>query len=346
MANPLLVEITRGGIVESGHCGALAVVDSEGRPVFSMGNIDRPIFPRSAVKGFQALPLIESGAADRLHLTDAELALACASHSGEEEHTKTAAAMLAKAGRDETCLECGAHWPMLNQRAREAKGPNGDQALQALVAAGLKPSALHNNCSGKHAGFICAALEMGHDPKGYIQPKHPTMREITHALETMTGYDLSEATPGVDGCSIPTYAIPLKNIAAGFAKFASGVGLSRNRAKAVERLRKAVAASPFHVAGTGRFDTVVMEDLRERAFIKTGAEGVYCGALPELGYGIALKIDDGATRASETVMAALLARFLELGKEAKVVTERLDHQMKNWNGLEVGRMRPIAALRG
>ncbi|PPD14932.1 MAG: asparaginase [Methylobacterium sp.] len=334
MSNPVLVEITRGGIVESGHAGAVAVVDSDGSVVFSMGDIERPIFPRSAVKGFQALPLMESGAADRFALTDAELALACASHSGEEGHVQTAAGMLAKAGRDETCLECGAHWPM------------GEKAGRLFAATGRQPGALHNNCSGKHSGFICAAVEMGHDPKGYIQPGHPVMREITHALETMTGHDLSKTAMGVDGCSIPTYAIPLKNIAAGFAQFANGAGLSPSRAGAVARLRKAVAASPFHVAGTGRFDTIAMETLRERAFIKTGAEGVYCGALPELGLGIALKIDDGATRASETTIAALLTRFLELGSEAKAVTERLDHRMTNWNGIEVGRMRPVAALRG
>jgi L-asparaginase II len=334
MANPLLVEITRGGIVESGHAGALAVVDAEGHVVLAMGDIERPVFPRSAVKGFQALPLMESGAADRFQLTDAELALACASHSGEAGHVETAASMLAKAGQGEACLECGAHWPM------------GEKAARAMAAAGLKPSALHNNCSGKHSGFICAAIAMGHDPKGYIRPEHPVMREITHALETMTGHDLASTACGVDGCSIPTFAIPLKNIAAGFAKFSGGAGVSASRAKAIARLRKAVAASPFHVAGTGRFDTMAMDVLRERAFIKTGAEGVYCGALPERGLGIALKIDDGATRASETAMAALLTRFLELGNEAKAVTERLDHRMTNWNGIEVGRMRPVAALRG
>lgn len=341
-----MVELWRGGLLESAHCGHAVICDAAGGVIEAWGDPGAVIFPRSSCKMIQALPLIESGAADRFGLTDAELALACASHSGEEEHTKTAASMLARAGRDETCLECGAHWPMLNQRAREAKGPNGDRALQALVAAGLKPSALHNNCSGKHAGFVCLAIATGHDPKGYIQPEHPTMREITAALQAMTGYNLSDATPGVDGCSIPTFAIPLRSLAAGFAKFASGTGLSPARAEAVERLRKAVAASPFHVAGTGRFDTVVMETLRERAFIKTGAEGVYCGALPELGLGIALKIDDGATRASEIAMAALLTRFLALGSEAKVVTERLDHRMANWNGIEVGRMRPVAALRG
>lgn len=335
MSNPILVEITRGGIVESGHSGAIAVCDAKGKVVFSLGDIERPIFPRSAIKGFQALPLIETGAADRFGLTAAELSLACASHSGEPEHAATAAAMLAKAGQTEACLECGAHWPM------------GEKAARRLFASGAKPSALHNNCSGKHSGFICTAIEMGHDPKGYIQPDHPTMREISAAIEGMTGYDLSRTARGVDGCSIPTYAIPLHNIATGFAKFAGGEGLSPGRADAARRLRGAVAASPFHVAGTGRFDTLVMEELRERAFIKTGAEGVYCAALPEQGLGIAIKIDDGATRASETVMAAMLTRFLALDPSAsKIVAAHLDYPMQNWNGIEVGRLRPVASLSG
>jgi L-asparaginase II len=335
MSNPVLVEVTRGGIVESGHSGAIAVCDAEGRVVFSMGDIGRPVFPRSAIKGFQALPLVESGAAHRFQLTDAELSLACASHSGEPGHAVTAAGMLAKAGRDETCLECDAHWPM------------GEKAARRLFSTGAKPSALHNNCSGKHSGFVCAAIEMGHDPKGYIQPDHPVMREISAAIEAMTGFDLSKTARGVDGCSIPTYAIPLKNIATGFARFATGEGLSKSRAEAVRRLRQAVAASPFHVAGTGRFDTLVMEELRERAFIKTGAEGVYCAALPEKGFGIAIKIDDGATRASETVMAAMLTRFLELDASAsKSVATHLDYRMSNWNGIEVGRLRPAMGLAG
>lgn len=333
MANPLLVEITRGGIVESGHTGAIAVCDAKGGVLFSMGDIERPVFPRSAIKGFQALPLVESGAADHFGLVEAELSLACASHSGEQGHAETAAAMLAKAGQEPVCLECGAHWPM------------GEKAARALHAAGLKPSALHNNCSGKHAGFICTAIEEKLDPKGYISPDHPTMQRVTKAVEEMTGFDLSRTARGVDGCSIPTYAIPLGNIATGFAKFSSGEGLSASRGEAARRLRIAVAASPFHVAGSGRFDTDVMLELGTRAFIKTGAEGVYCAALPEQGLGIAIKIDDGATRASETVMAAMLARFLDLAPdEAKSVTERLNHQMKNWNGIEVGRMRPVATL--
>jgi L-asparaginase II len=333
MPNPQLVEILRGGIVESGHSGAVAVVDDAGSLVFALGDVDRPIFPRSAIKGFQALPLVETGAAERLKLQAAELALACASHAGEDDHVATAAGMLARAGRDEFCLECGAHWP------------SSDRAAKALFARGAKPSALHNNCSGKHSGFICLAVETGQDPKGYVEPDHPTMRMVTRAVAEMTGYDLERTARGIDGCSIPTFAIPLRHLATGFARFATGAGLAPDRAKAAETLRVAVAQSPFHVAGTGRFDTVTMEKLGLRAFVKTGAEGVYCAALPEQGLGIAIKIDDGASRASETVMAAMLARFLALDPLAdRAVMARLDQPIENWNKREVGRMRAAPAL--
>jgi L-asparaginase II len=345
MPNPVLIELTRGGVVESQHTGAIAVLDADGEVVFSLGDIDRPIYPRSAIKGFQALPLIESGAADAFGLTDAELALAVSSHSGEPGHVETAAAMLAKAGRDATCLECGAHWPMLNQRWREGKGPDGDRAMVDLAVAGGRPSALHNNCSGKHSGFICLAVHQGHDPKGYVLPDHPTMRQVSEAIEGITEFELSSAPVGTDGCAIPTFGIPLRNIAYGFARFATGNGLAPERAKAAARLRKAAAASPFHVAGSARFDTIVMEALREKAFIKTGAEGVYCAALPTPGLGIALKISDGAGRAAETAMAAMLERFVDMSEtEEAIVLPRTDWRMTNWNGTEVGRMRAAKAL--
>jgi L-asparaginase II len=333
MPNPLLVEVLRGGIVESGHSGALAVVDAAGGLVFSLGDIDRSVFPRSAIKGLQALPLVETGAAERLKLDASELALACASHAGEEGHVATAAGMLAKAGQGETCLECGAHWP------------SSDRAAKALWAAGQKPSALHNNCSGKHSGFICLAIESGHDPKGYVGPDHPIMRMVTRAVAEMTGFDLDQTARGVDGCSIPTFAIPLKNLASGFARFATGAGLAPDRARAAATLREAVAKSPFHVAGTGKFDTVTMEKLGARAFVKTGAEGVYCAALPEQGLGIAIKLDDGASRASETVMAAMLTRYLALDATSdRAITARLDQPLLNWNGIEVGRLRAVPDL--
>lgn len=347
MPQPVLVELTRGGVVESQHHGAIAVLDADGEIVFSTGDIDRPVFPRSAIKGFQALPLIESGAAEALGFGDAELALAISSHSGEPGHVETAAGMLARVGRDGTCLECGAHWPMLNQRMREAKGPEGDRAAFDLFAGGGQPSPLHNNCSGKHAGFVCLAVHEGHDPKGYVTPEHPTMRSVSAAIEAMTEFELASAPAGIDGCAIPTFGIPLRNLAYGFARFATGHGLAPERARAAARLRKAAAASPFHVAGTGRFDTTVMEALREKAFVKTGAEGVYCAALPEQGLGVALKIWDGTGRAAETAMAAMLARFLDMSDvEEKAVLPRVNRVMHNWNGTEVGRMRAAKDLMG
>lgn len=333
MDNPVLVEVIRGGLVESRHRGALAVVDADGGIVLALGEIDRPVFARSAVKGLQAIPLIESGAADRFGLAGAEIALACASHSGEPEHAAAAASMLRKAGRDAACLECGAHWPM------------GDHAARALAGDGGKPGPLHNNCSGKHAGFVCVACAMEQDPAGYVTPEHAVQVEVRATLEAMTGAAHQTQMRGVDGCSIPAYAVPLRALALGFARFGTGHGLAPVRASAARRIREAVAANPFMVAGTRRFDTVAMEVLRERAFIKTGAEGVYCGTLPDQGLGIALKIDDGAGRAAEVAMAALLLRFLTLDAAAGAALEGLAQPtLRNWNGIMVGELRPGGAI--
>ena len=306
------------------------VVDTSGRVVFGVGDIQAAVFPRSAVKALLALPLVETGAADRLGLTDAELALACSSHSGEPEHTATAAAMLTKAGRDVSCLECGTHWP------------SRDTAARALAAAGETPTALHNNCSGKHAGFICLACDQGHDPAGYVRHDHPTMRLVTSALSEATGERLDDSRRAIDGCSIPTYAIPLKSLARAFARFGAGIGMSADRTTAAARLRRAVAAHPFLVAGTGRFDTRLMTALGARVFSKTGAEGVFCVALPELGLGIAVKCDDGAGRAAEVATAALIARFLKPDDEA--FTALLRPVLRNWNGIATGELRPAASL--
>lgn len=330
MTNPVLVEVTRGSRVESKHRGSYAVVDADGAVVASAGDIDAPVFPRSAVKAFQALPLFESGAADKYQLTDAEIALCVASHSGEPEHAQTAAGILAKAGLDKSALECGAHWPM------------GDAATRALAAKHEEPTALHNNCSGKHSGFLCFACAMEYNPKGYVGRSHPVQQQIKIACEEMTGATLGDEVCGTDGCSIPTYAAPLRGIAQGFAKLGTGHGLGPKRADAARRIFKAVAAHPFMVAGTGRFDTDAMNILRERVFMKTGAEGVYCASFPELGYGIALKIDDGATRASQAVMEALINHHLKLDDEAQAKLKALgEPHLKNWNKIEVGTVRAV-----
>jgi len=338
---PILVEALRGGIVESAHRGAVAVVDSSGALHSQWGDIDHPIFPRSAVKVLQALPLVASGAAERLQLSDEELALACASHNGERVHAVTAARMLAKAGVDAHALECGAHWPYL------------DTASRALAAENETPTALHNNCSGKHAGFVCLGCMMaqGRDVaafvRGYVKPEHPVMREVSAALQATTGCDLAKAPRGTDGCSIPTYAIPLRHLAQAFAKVGTGHGLNPDHALAARTLRAAVARAPYMVAGRGRFDTRVMERLGERVFCKVGAEGVYCAALPELGLGVALKMEDGNTaRACEVVMAALIERLLPLSDDDAAFMRGLsDVTLSNWNGIEVGRLRAATPLR-
>lgn len=341
MDNPVLVEVLRGDAVESRHRGAIAVVDGDGAVLCAVGDIERPVFPRSAVKLLQALPLVASGAADELALSDEELALACASHNGEAAHVRTAASMLAKAGLDESALECGAHWPGLDVAARE------------LAAAGSAPGSLHNNCSGKHAGFLClACARHGRDGlrgfvRGYVTLEHAVMREVSASLQAATGVDLSTAPRGTDGCSIPTFAIPLRQLALGFARAATGAGLPGDLAQAARRLRRAVAKAPFMVAGTGRFDTRVMAALGERVFCKVGAEGVYCAALPELALGVAIKIDDGNTaRAAEVAMAALIEALLPLeGEAATLLASLSDLRLRNWNGIEVGRLRAAPALR-
>jgi L-asparaginase II len=328
----VLVEVTRGGAVESRHVGAAVVVDTDGRVVFGAGDFEAAIYPRSAIKALLALPLVETGVADRLGLTSAELALACSSHSGEVAHTETAASMLAKAGRDVATLECGAHWP------------SRDVAARALAASGAEPTALHNNCSGKHSGFVCLACGLGQEPKGYIQPNHPTMRMVTAALAETTGATLDERNRATDGCSIPTYAIPLRALALAFARLGTGVGMSADRAAAAVRLRAAVAEHPFMVAGTGRFDTRLMTALGARVFSKTGAEGVYCVAVPELGVGVAVKCDDGAGRASEVVTANVLNRLLKPDNPA--FESLLKPELINWNGIKVGELRATEALAG
>jgi L-asparaginase II len=340
-AHPVLVEALRGGAVESRHRGALAVVDADGGVLLALGDIDRAIFPRSANKLLQALPLVASGAAERYGLGDAELALACASHGGEAMHTTTAAAALARAGQDHTALECGAHWPY------------HDTSLKALARSGDEPTALHNNCSGKHTGFVCLGCHMadGKDARGflrgYVQPEHAVMQEVTAAIQATTGFDLATTVRGTDGCSIPTFAIPLRHLALAYARVATGQGLSTGHAAAALRLRQAVAAAPQMVAGTGRFDTCVMTALGERVCCKVGAEGVYCAAFPELGLGVAVKMDDGNTaRAVEVVMAAVIEALLPLqGEAAALLASLSDVRLTNWNGIHVGSLRASVGLR-
>ncbi len=332
-SNPVLVDVVRGALVESRHRGAVAVVDADGKTVLTFGDVDAPVYPRSAVKAIQALVMMESGAADRFGLTGEQLALACASHGGEPAHVDGVAAMLVRAGLDATALRCGAHWPIHQPSA------------QALARSGGAASALHNNCSGKHAGFLCAACAMGVDHRDYIEPTHPVQRAVAAALEDLSGVGLGEDRRATDGCSVPTWALPLSALARTFAHFGTGHALAPARADAARRLRRACAQHPWYAAGTGRFCSEVMQHFGERVFVKTGAEGVSCGALPEQGIGFAVKCDDGGSRAAEVAVACLVGRLLPLRTGDRAVIDGFVRPtLRNWNGISVGSLRPTSVL--
>lgn len=331
MTNPVLVELTRGPLVESRHRGALAVARADGRVVAALGDIEQPIYPRSAIKALQALALVESGAAEAMGFDDRELALACASHSGAEAHVETARGMLAKAGLDEAALACGAHWP------------RDEAAAEALTRAGREPGALYNNCSGKHAGMLALAAHLGVDPAGYERPEHPVQQRIRETIAAVTGAELRDDRCAVDGCSVPNWALPLGALAQGFARFATGEGLARERAAACAWLRDACFAQPYMVAGQGRLCTKVMTRYGGRAFVKVGAEGVYCAAFPKHGLGAALKIDDGGRRAAGCVVSAVVGAVLAL--DAIDIARLAARSLRNWRGLVVGEQRPAEPLR-
>lgn len=333
MANPVLLEVLRGAIVESAHRGAVAVFDGDGKAVWEIGDTARPVFPRSAVKAIQALPLVESGAADAYGFGNRELALACASHSGEPAHVELARSMLVKAGLDQSALECGTHWPYSH-----------DSEI-ALARSGGSPNALHNNCSGKHSGFLCTCVHSGIDHHGYVKADHVMQEMVRDAMQAVTGAVHGADERATDGCSIPTYAVPLRSFALGFARMATASGFGPERAKAAKRLLSACMAEPFFVAGTGRADGALMEASPGRIFAKGGAEGVHCAAIPELGLGIALKCDDGAGRAGDAMVAAVLARLLHAdealsGRLLGLANEAIDSRI----GAKVGALRPTEAL--
>jgi L-asparaginase II len=322
MEDPILIEVTRGPLVESWHRGAVAVAAPSGARALRLGDVERLVYPRSAVKALQALPLIETGAADRFGFGAAEIALACGSHAGTERHTHLAATMLERAGLSESALGCGVHAPL------------GASAANALIKAGEAPSQLHNNCSGKHAGMLATAVHLKEPIKGYWEAGHPVQARVHEALVDISGLPLGDDVRGFDGCSVPNWAMPLSAMARMFAKLVTGQGMTPERRAAVSRILDACWEFPDMVAGKSRADTVVMRALPRQVFMKTGAEGVYCGAFPELGLGFALKIDDGAKRAAAGAAISLVERLYPAARGLMPVGA-----LKTWRGLEVGVVR-------
>jgi len=295
--NPIIVEVTRGGMVESRHRGHCVVADRTGASVHVWGDGERLIYPRSAIKPLQALALIETGAAGAYRLSEAELALAAASHSSTPDHVDAVSGWLKRLGLSESDLECGGHDPM-----------NRD-ADKALVRADRTPGSIYNNCSGKHTGFLATALHMGEPTKGYSEPDHPVQQRLLAILTDMGGVDLAATPRGVDGCGIPVIGMPLAALALALARMADPIDLHAARAEAAGRIIAAMTAHPNMVAGPGRFDTVTMTAGKGAFVVKAGAEGVYAGIVAGLGLGVALKIADGTKRAAEVAMAAVLVHL-------------------------------------
>lgn len=333
MSNPVLVEVTRGGRVESRHRGTAIVVDAAGDKLLALGDTDAPIYPRSAVKAMQTMVLVESGAAGSLDFGNRELALVSSSHSGEPAHVELVTDMLARVGKDETTLECGCQWPS-RLKVSIALARTGESATQ-----------LHNNCSGKHTGFICTACHLGIDPAGYIRYGHEIQDMVRGVMADLIGDHLGVDNCATDGCSIPTYAVPLASLAHGFAKMVTGSGLPSSRAAAADRIISACMAEPYFVAGEGRACTRLMQTAPGRIFAKTGAEGVFCAALPQEGLAIALKCDDGNARGADAMVAGLLSRYIDAGDDIKdALAQQANRPLKNWNGLEIGNVQLTTAL--
>lgn len=332
MANPILVELTRGKLVESIHRGAIAIADGAGALTLALGDVDAPIYPRSSLKPIQALPLVETGAADAFGLGEEEIALACASHSGEPMHTERVARWLKRIGCGESDLACGPH-PV-----------RYEPVWHQMLARGEQPTRIHNNCSGKHTGFLTVARHLGVPVAGYVKRDHPVQQAVARALADLAGID-ADMPWGVDGCAAPNFALPLSAFARALAKMADPSALPEPRAQAARRIVAAMTAHPELVSGTGRACATLMRAGRGRVAVKTGAEGVFAAIVPETGLGIALKIDDGAARASETAIATLLEKLGLLHGDAAAHALACGPVINTRNAV-VGERRPADTLTG
>ena len=319
-----MVELWRGGMLESTHSGHAVICGADGSVIESWGNPAAIIFPRSSCKMLQALPLIESGAAEAQGLTEAQLALSCASHQGAALHTGMVSRWLADMGLGESDLRCGSHMPYdLPERDR-------------LIRADESPCQYHNNCSGKHSGFVTLNRHLKGGPD-YIELDHPVQKAVKAAFEEVTG-EVS-AGFGIDGCSAPNFATSLHGLARAMAYFAAATPGGNSRQRAAARLTRAMATYPELVAGETRACTELMRAMEGRVTIKTGAEAVFVAIIPDRKIGLALKISDGGTRASEAATVALLSRLGVLDPNHPAALKRLGDPVRNCRGFAAAELR-------
>lgn len=332
-----VVELTRGGIVESLHFGALAMVDSDGKLLYSMGDPGLITFPRSSMKPFQALPFIELGGQQAFGLTDAEISIMCASHHGTDEHVRVLKSIHQKAGLNEEMLQCGVHWPF-------------DKATVAeMHARGETPTSFRHNCSGKHSGMLAHARLRALSVENYLDQAHPVQETIRATVAEMCGVRPESLIPGIDGCSAPVYAMPLNKFAYAVARLCDPAKFAEPRLSACRLITKAMMTYPMMVSGPTGMDTVLMEVMAGKAVVKGGAEGYQMiGLMPDAihpgskGIGIAFKFSDGdpSRRATYRLTIALLSALgFEKEMQSDAFAEFNTPTLKNWRGLEVGEIR-------
>ena len=327
--NPILVELRRAGVRESVHRGSWVLCDGSGAVLDGAGDVTTPIYPRSSIKALQGLPLVESGAADRFGFDDADLALAVSSHDGEPCHTERARDVLARIGLGEPDLRCGAHMP------------SGKEVAGEMRARGEAPTQLHNNCSGKHAGFLALAKHLGAPTATYLDVDSPGQRLVRQAVGEMGRLDPHALEHGIDGCSAPNFRMPLTAIATAFARVATpeaGGDLAPERVAACRRIGDAVAAHPVLIGGSrGRVCSDLARVCGGRLFPKIGAEGVYVVGVRGADRGLAIKMDDGQRRGLHAVLLALLEQLgLATGDELARLAAWRDTRLVNYAGVEVG----------
>ena len=332
-APALLAEVTRGSITESRHYGHLLIMDGDGRVLASDGQPETVTFLRSSAKPQQVVPLLATGAATHFNFTDAEIAVACGSHNGEREHRQAVSSMLKKIGLDESALHCGTHEPY------------GKEAVEELKRSGEKPGALHNNCSGKHAAMLALALYLKAPIENYEEPSHPVQQLIMRTVAQFADVPVSEMGLGIDGCSAPNFAIPVRAMATMYARLVRPPASFDDETRAASaRVVRAMLAHPEMVEGEGELDTSLMRACRGRLVSKVGAEGVYtagvlpCERFPE-GLGLAFKIEDGdkGDRARSPVAVEIIRR-LGLLEDAEAVSKFAHPVIRNHRGDEVGKM--------
>jgi L-asparaginase II len=326
----LLAEVTRGSAVESRHWGHVAVVRADGCLVYAAGDPDRLIYPRSSLKPLQALAGVRRGVAERFALTHAELAVLCASHSAEPRHRAAVAAVLARIGAAEADLYCGPH-PVPHLPSRDE-----------LIRAGREPTPIYSNCSGKHTGMLALARVLSAPLQGYWEADHPVQREIRDVLRQFCDLPSGELPWGVDGCGVPTYLMPLRSLALGYARLSAPTGLPETETAAARRIATAMPAAPEMVAGEGATDTVFMRCLPGVLVCKGGAEGCHAVGLLQRGLGVAVKVEDGNPRALPAVLLSLLRRLGVLeGKLAGELAALERPAVLNTRGAVVGEVRAV-----